>query len=171
MQLGNLSDRNKLLHTEQINLIVDEAVEDSLLMAVQKDTTESDEKPRVDLEFLQNKLVEYISLGLSGMSNSNVLDVIRGRVRFIIYMDDEGFYCFRSGEWSEKIKYNSLEHSGIVFQIENYVEELMGDKYKILIPQNEGDDYRNSIYPYSLIAFYEEPGGFYCLGGATVVKS
>lgn len=166
MEVNNYNIKTRLISNQEINLIMDESIVDSLDTAFGE--VDSEGNPVVELNKLSGSLLSFMSLGLSGNDNAQIRQIIEGRIMFIIYTGENGFYCYKEGKWSDIILYNEESHESQIIQIESYIDNIMNKKYISMIPYNDGEDYKNSIHKYSAIAFYESVDGKYCFSGAKI---
>ena len=166
MYLINYAASKELIHNQQINLIMDEVVVDSLNVSFYD--TDNNGIPLVDKGELKENIVSEAAIGLFGSIDEASKSVIESRIMFLIYLDDDGYYCYRNGKWTDEIKYDSDIHSVVVEQVSNKINSIVGNKYKALIPYNDGEDYKNSIDKYSCLVFYEQFSKYYCFSGAKI---
>lgn len=166
MYLINYTNSKELIHNQQINLIMDEVVVDSLNIAFYD--TDSEGIPVVDRDELMNNIINEASIGILGNIDEYTKSIIESRIMFLIYMDRDGYYCYQNGNWTDKIKYNSDVHSMVVEQISMKINSMVGNRYKALIPYNGGEDYKNTIEKYSCLVFYEQLNKYYCFSGARI---
>lgn len=156
----------ELIYNQQINLIMDEAVLDSLNIAFCD--TDKEGLPIVDMDALKDNIINESAIGLLGSIDNETRTLIESRIMFVIYMDKDGYYYYKNGKWSKKIKYISERHEIVIEQISMEIDKIIGKKYRTLIPYNEGEDYKNSIDKYSCLVFYEQLDRYYCFSGARI---
>lgn len=166
MYIINYTNSKELIHNQQINLIMDEVVVDSLNIAFYD--TDSEGIPVVDRDELMNNIINEASIGILGNIDEYTKSIIESRIMFLVYMDRDGYYCYQNGNWTAKIKYNSDVHSMVVEQISMKINSMVGNRYKALIPYNGGEDYKNTIEKYSCLVFYEYLNKYYCFSGARI---
>ena len=124
--------------------------------------------PVVDKYGLMDNIINEAAIGILGNIDDYTKSIIESRIMFLIYLDRDGYYCYQNGKWTDKIKYNSDVHSMIVEQISMKINSMVGNRYKALIPYNEGEDYKNTIEKYSCLVFYEQLNKYYCFSGARI---
>ena len=166
MYLINYKTSKELLHSQHINLIMDEAVVDSLNVSFFD--TDNNGIPIVDREELKDNIIDEAAIGLMGNINDDTRNIIESRIMFVMYLDRDGYYCYRNGKWSDIIRYNSDVHTDVVNQISDCIEGMIGNEYKALIPYNDGENYKNTIDKYSCLVFYEQLSKYYCFSGARI---
>ena len=166
MYLVNYVTSKELIHNQQLNLIMDEVVVDSLNVAFY-DTSKAGE-PMVDKEELKDNILSEAAIGLLGSVDAEAKKIIDSRILFVIYMDRQGYYCYSDGKWNDMVNYSSDIHEEIVHQITSKIDDMFENRYKTLIPYNNGEDYKNSIYKYSCLVFYEQFNKYYCFSGAKI---
>lgn len=166
MYLINYAASKELIHNQQINLIMDEVVVDSLNISFYD--TNNNGVPLVDKSELKENIINEAAIGLLGSIDESSKNVIESRIMFLIYLDEDGYYCYINGKWTKKIKYDSDIHAVVVDQVSQKINSIVGNKYKALIPYNEGEDYKNSIDKYSCLVFYKQLNKYYCFSGAKI---
>jgi len=167
MYLINYAASKELIHNQQINLTMDEVVVDSLNVSFYD--TDSNGIPLVDKEELKENIINEAAICLLGSIDESSKNIIESRIMFLLYLDSDGYYCYRNGKWTDEIKYDSDIHAVVVEQVSQKINSIVGNKYKTLIPYNDGEDYKNSIDKYSCLVFYEQQNKYYCFSGATII--
>ena len=139
----------KIICDEEIN----KAVDNSVVMALKSGYTKDiDNKCEIDLEITKNVLRKSLSEMLYG----DIKEYHKDGIIACILVDGEGYYTLINNKWSDKNIFGSSSHSGKVQEIEEVLEEKLDNYiYRILLPENSGEIFAQTISDYSLLVVYE----------------
>lgn len=143
----------KIICDEEIN----KAVDNSVVMALKSGYTKDiDNKCEIDLEITKNILKKTLAELLYGDIKEYNKDRITNRIIACIVVDEDGYYTLTNNKWSDKNIFGSSSHSGKVQEIEEVLEERLDNYiYRILLPENSGEIFAQTISDYSLLVVYE----------------
>ncbi|MCI5603612.1 MAG: hypothetical protein SOV90_04915 [Lachnospiraceae bacterium] len=139
----------KIICDEEIN----KAVDNSVVMALKSGYTKDiDNKCEIDLEITKNVLRKSLSEMLYG----DIKEYHKDGIIACILVDGDGYYTLINNKWSDKNIFGSSSHSGKVQEIEEVLEEKLDNYiYRILLPENSGEIFAQTISDYSLLVVYE----------------
>lgn len=139
----------KIICDEEINKVVDNSVVMALKSGYTKDI---DNKCEIDLEITKNVLRKSLSEMLYG----DIKEYHKDGIIACILVDGDGYYTLINNKWSDKNIFGSSSHSGKVQEIEEVLEEKLDNYiYRILLPENSGEIFAQTISDYSLLVVYE----------------
>lgn len=154
--IGNQVSESVIFTAMELNKIMDEIVVDAMkegYRGVDENLFPQFDKNRMIQEFMRES-----SLLLEEM---DIKQYIPYYVKKIIYVEENGYFVFSEGRWSNKILFNSEEHEEkiktIVRSLSKTVNNGVGpEKYKINIPMNNGEAYSQTISEYSFLVLCED---------------
>ncbi len=105
----------------------------------------------VDLNVVSKHIFEEMSILFYG--KNNMREMVEKYIKGLIFVDQNGYYIYDAGQWSEKQIFDSeLSHSDKVEQISKIIEERTGEIP--LLSYNDGESYKNTIDDNTLIIVY-----------------
>ena len=105
----------------------------------------------VDLNAASECIFKEMSVLLYG--KNDMQSMAQKYVKALIYVEENGYYIYENGVWSEKISFNEEStHSERVEIVSKLIEEKVGAVS--LIAYNDGESYKNTIGDNTLIIAY-----------------
>jgi len=104
----------------------------------------------VDLKIMSNTIFEEMSLLF--YESIDMKSLVWEYINVLLYVEDDGYYTFADGVWSEKEYFETESHSEKVEIISNIIDESTKGMY--LPAYNDGENYKNTIDDNTLIIVY-----------------
>lgn len=104
----------------------------------------------VDLKIMSNTIFEEMSLLF--YESIDMKSLVWEYINVLLYVEDDGYYTFADGVWSEKEYFETESHSEKVEIISNLIDESTKGMY--LPAYNDGETYKNTIDDNTLIIVY-----------------
>ncbi|MBP3338208.1 MAG: hypothetical protein J6L69_02240 [Lachnospiraceae bacterium] len=104
----------------------------------------------VDLKIMSNTIFEEMSLLF--YESIDMKSLVWEYINVLLYVEDDGYYTFVDGVWSEKEYFETESHSEKVEIISNLIDESTKGMY--LPAYNDGETYKNTIDDNTLIIVY-----------------
>lgn len=144
------------VHEEQrteLNNILDCAIQDSMEATFL--SVDNEGKPNVNKEQLLDTFIRQVSFECYGSMNDLYLSKVRNSVEIFIYTEDDCFYEYYKGGWSDKIEFISDEHSVRVSELLKEVNAKLADRKVFLdLPVNDGENYKQTVNCYGAYSVY-----------------
>ena len=141
---------NNKMNTIMLNDAIDEIVIDSLNISFSVEN----EKININKEVLMECYTSELSLLCKG---TNIMKEYYESNSICILTEEDGFYLWNKGEWTDKILYTSKGNKEFlneerVSTIKKEIEERYG--IILLLASNAGETFKNSISEYSFVSVY-----------------
>lgn len=148
----NIAFRNAI-YGEEVNRAVDNAV----VKALEQGYISGSKKTiGFEMQKVSNTFIETASYLLYGNANDYSKVIIESKIISFILVDNDGYYSYSNGKWSEKNIFSSDLHERKVYEIEERIQQDMDNEiYRVLFPKNSGEIFAQTISDYSLLVVYE----------------
>ena len=138
----NIAFRNAI-YGEEVNRAVDNAV----VKALEQGYISGSKKTiGFEMQKVSNTFIETASYLLYGNVNDYSNVIIESRIVSFILVDNDGYYSYSNGKWSEKNIFSSDLHERKVYEIEERIQQDMDNEiYRVLFPKNSGEIFAQTI--------------------------